>query len=908
MRNEELLTRITNALRSLSANDLQRLAEDMAKLNCKELEFATLMRQGRNEESQTNKGWPDAYVDMGANKVYGVEATRQGTWKTHLSDDLKKAKDPGNFDLCGYYFVGGYPTSEPTSTDISTWADKFVALGVPATSVTILIGKHLAMELQDPKYARICQTILGIPCTPEIFKLFVPGLLADRNLGEFQPTEDDFKQHRVLAPSALETVNQQLANCALANVKGYGAAGKTTLAQLICAERSPRTSYYLDLSAVTEADAADAKRDIVDWSTKGVLFVIDNIHQNLSLAKDLIAHWKVFGKIRDSQLLQLGRITFGAPPNTNGSFILLEAGVAEMKGVVHRLFSREGLLPPQVDVEIVNAWISEFGGRTEKGGVDLVAFSAAAHGRLADLKLGDFRLNSLDAVEAVRTKYLSSLSPEERENLVRLSVLAEYEIPLSIEDLPHPSAGFRVSCETLGIVLQHQLGKRDVRKVYSLVHAALGKLIVDAISTVNRTTEIVSISISRPNIAIRLLSGVTDKPLRGSIESSVVSAFDVVSWPDRCQSLRELLSVLRSTRMRRWCTLKPTDPQTQGNSDALDSKLCGDANLAKLLDQNRALSVLNDFIVRITDLKLSKTCAWLEREPIRSTLVRDISSYPAKEVALFLRLQNSRIDILNGLDRTTWNLRQSAVPPQLITDGVAAFRYFEGVGCRELALTPSRRILESSDQYIIDDGVHLAHVSHLIRFSASSPERVLAFVQRLHDLNKLPLICSKMNIRHLCGAMLSLANHCTSDAKILLLPNIGNRVLAETDNHQKTSDVAEIVCMLGAYAALGGNPTLSQDLSDRLTTANLFTNKLFAGELDVIGSYEVQLWLGIQYLATKLVSIPIPTAVESRFFVRLKASVAPSEEAKKMRLKLLNWGAERANASPSKNTVFGGVA
>jgi len=78
-----------------------------------------LRRPGRNDEDQTTKGWPDAFVSTGPNEVDGVEATRQAqTWKSHLEADLAHAADPHYRNLSGYVFVGGYPGEAPTAAQI----------------------------------------------------------------------------------------------------------------------------------------------------------------------------------------------------------------------------------------------------------------------------------------------------------------------------------------------------------------------------------------------------------------------------------------------------------------------------------------------------------------------------------------------------------------------------------------------------------------------------------------------------------------------------------------------------------------------------------------------------------------------------------------------------------------------
>ncbi|AKQ42783.2 hypothetical protein CP97_13155 [Aurantiacibacter atlanticus] len=86
------LTRtIEAALKGISANDLQCLAENMACIKFPErFNGGTLMRRGRNIEGQTTKNWPDACVSTGPGMIDGIEATRQANWAKHLLDDISK--------------------------------------------------------------------------------------------------------------------------------------------------------------------------------------------------------------------------------------------------------------------------------------------------------------------------------------------------------------------------------------------------------------------------------------------------------------------------------------------------------------------------------------------------------------------------------------------------------------------------------------------------------------------------------------------------------------------------------------------------------------------------------------------------------------------------------------------------
>jgi len=178
---------IAEALRRLSPNDLQMLAEDMARIKFpNRFRHATLVRQGRNLENQTRKGWPDAFVPTGPNRVDGIEATRdRQSWTSHLEEDVSKAKAPSHYDLSGYFFVGGHPDHAPTTREITEWTDRFAALGIDRSAITLLVGRDLIEELKAPEYVRIRQMRLGLPSAVSGFQLMIAGALSDNRLGVF---------------------------------------------------------------------------------------------------------------------------------------------------------------------------------------------------------------------------------------------------------------------------------------------------------------------------------------------------------------------------------------------------------------------------------------------------------------------------------------------------------------------------------------------------------------------------------------------------------------------------------------------------------------------------------------------------------------------------------------------------
>jgi len=896
MESEEILTRTVAALRTLSANDLQRLAEDMACVALPNVDSQTLTRRGRNEEAQTTKGWPDAYVVTAPNAVFGIEATRQGTWAKHLAEDLEKAKDRDEFNLSGYFFVGGYPDNDPPSKEIANWTKKFIDLGIPANKITILVGKHLALELQQPKYAQVRQSVLKIPSTPDAFRLLLPGLLQEDNLGEFQPTEDDFSNDRVRTPGVLIELTSRLEKDFYVVVRGFGAAGKTTLAQLVARARKPLTSYYLDLATLAASDTSDAKMDLVEWSAAGVLFVVDNIHQSRSVAQDLYQHWRQYGKPRNSRLLLLGRHTLSEASNSVfPNPLLLIPGEDEMLGVVGRLFERENLKVPSLPTGILKQWVDLFGGGNGQG-IDLIAFSAAVHGRMADFKMGNYRLSTHDSVEAVRTRYLSRLSERERENLLRLAALAADEIPLPRNALPHPQEGLDIS-QKLGTVVVLRFGRRDVRSSYALIHPALGSLIAAAVTPqLDVRNELLSIATSLPGIGIRLHS-IAKVPLQEVLRDRILSALGDVSWVSHCHTLVELTAVLRWMYLKRLCSGPPGSSPFAGKQSEFDLHLLESQHLVSLIRNTRALSTINDLLARLRDLQLDRTVGWLFSDSMLLVVAQDFASSNTSEIVTFLLHHPTPGKVLNEYSLNRWNDLQDAVPAQTVTNAVSSFRYLEKLGRGELAVTPARKILATHDDVLLRSGAHLAHVAHLIRY-AKNNESAASFVGWLLNSSNMRRMSQRGSIRHLSGALLSLANHLAISLRISVLDVLESRVTGEINQLTGRAEPkaaiptdAEVICMLGGYAALGGSRAFEAlRVADFTGTADLFSSKLLDAAAETMGTYELQLWLGIKACFTHGIKLAeLPTDRLARFASRLSQSSPPTDSARVLKAELLAW-------------------
>jgi hypothetical protein len=231
----DLEQRIVRKLETISAHDLQVLAEDIAQVRNRKRYFG-LYGLGGNSEKQTTRGWPDAGVVWANGTVDAVEATRaRGDWQSHIAADFVKAENDKYPNLNGFLFVAGYPKKKAAYKEIGDWKAKFHSLGIDEQRIDILVGMGLVRELAKPRYARTRLTILGISDSPLHFKMLGEHTTANERLHAFEPSAQEYASGLVYRPKLTDTVESQLRVRGCALVRGRGAAGKTVMVNLITA-------------------------------------------------------------------------------------------------------------------------------------------------------------------------------------------------------------------------------------------------------------------------------------------------------------------------------------------------------------------------------------------------------------------------------------------------------------------------------------------------------------------------------------------------------------------------------------------------------------------------------------------------------------------------------------------------
>jgi len=485
---KDLETRIAQKMAILTPEDMQRLAEDYARIRFPD-RFPRFDFRALSPEGKSRSGWPDAYVALSDGRIEGVEATIDKN-KSKIMDHLKK--DLSNAckrvpKLTGFVFVSGQPMIQPNTDELNMWRQLFSdKAGIELKHIDLVFGGRLVQELALPEFARTRVEVLGVTELPAWFELVQPNIPPNNPQAKFIPTSDDYEKGRVHRPHVADQVLSHLEERGSALVRGVGACGKTVLAWLIALEnvRKGWPSYYLDLARIDErvGDVSNVlENDLVRFGHPHVLFILDNIHLHEYITKRLAFAWEELYHSQRPQLLLLGRELHserGSPiAGINIPTLTLRAIQNEVRGVYRRLVWRmtETEAIPEPPPEVLNSWVMTFGGNPASPDTttDLIAFSAALLKRLPDIISQKWSLTVEDAVDEVREAYLKKLDNGEIRNLMRLAVLAEYEMFLTEKALADPRKGFDVAGRKMGLVFRGQAGAKGQYVQYRLAHTAL---------------------------------------------------------------------------------------------------------------------------------------------------------------------------------------------------------------------------------------------------------------------------------------------------------------------------------------------------------------------------------------------------------------------------------------------------
>jgi len=404
----QLETRIAERLAHLSDDEMQRVAEDYARIQFPE-RFPRFDFRAFSKEGKSRSGWPDAWVDLGG-RIDGVEATgakkKTAVWR-HMEKDLREARRRAP-RLAGFVLVSGHPEVQPTDQELMTWRGRFIdEAGIDPDRLQLVFGGGLVEELARPEFARTRIELLRLSESPTHFKLVRARRGPDegRLNSAFVPSAEDYAAGRVHRPQAADQVLAHLERDGRALVRGVGASGKTVLAWLLAldAAEQRRPAYYLDLSRYADSgeDIGNAlTEDLHRFSHPQVLFVLDNCHLDEPLAKELALAWEDLVPSQRPRLLLLGReLRTGRGSPIDGlpiPTLALKAQQPEVLGVYRRLAWRltGETAPSEPRPQVLDTWVATFGGNSASPDTttDLIAFSAALLRRMPALLKRDWTL------------------------------------------------------------------------------------------------------------------------------------------------------------------------------------------------------------------------------------------------------------------------------------------------------------------------------------------------------------------------------------------------------------------------------------------------------------------------------------------------------------------------------------
>ena len=281
------------------------------------------------------------------------------------------------------------------------------------------------------------------------------------------PSKREYLDGEVPTLAADAEVRARLAEHGWAFVMDVASVGKTTLALRIATGPLQREhpACYLDL-AIVDPDDVGAKALVIArrLARPGCLLIVDNVHHQPELARQLWDQWR--DRPAESRLLLIAtlmqRAATTAPAQDLGFFqrhvtnpvVELRPGPNDLMAIVSHFYARVRVrsaplpIPPQ---SALQAWHRDYG-------TALGAFCLAVLGYLDKFQRGMWALPLEAASQWVREKWLNRLNARSRGNLICLAVFAAQEIELDVQDtaLPYPADTDQIF--RLGLAAEKRIG------------------------------------------------------------------------------------------------------------------------------------------------------------------------------------------------------------------------------------------------------------------------------------------------------------------------------------------------------------------------------------------------------------------------------------------------------------------
>ena len=304
------------------------------------------------------------------------------------------------------------------------------------------------------------------------------------------PSRQEYLDGDVPAFGADTEVHKRLNQHGWAFVLDVASVGKTTLALRMAMRRQQRdhSVFYLDLATIDIGDgSADALAALRRLSRPNSFLIVDNVHHQPELARQLWDHWR--DHPRNSRLMLIGtrmqRSVLTTPAQDLAFFehhsdnpaVDLHPAPQDLKHVMQSIYKRvagaranTAFATPH---DVLMDWHQHYGHA-------LSAFCIAVLGCLYAFEIGDWSLPPEAAADWVREKWLDPLDKGNHENAICLAVFAAQELEMAVADeaLPHP--GETNQLLKLGLVVRTEAGRFQQYRRFSLREPDWGRLILAA--------------------------------------------------------------------------------------------------------------------------------------------------------------------------------------------------------------------------------------------------------------------------------------------------------------------------------------------------------------------------------------------------------------------------------------------
>ncbi|MCX6908543.1 MAG: hypothetical protein NTY01_10930, partial [Verrucomicrobia bacterium] len=441
------------------------------------------------------------------------------------------------------------------------------------------------------------------------------------------PARQEYVNGAVYRPTFLRQVVTGLQDAGFVWLRGRASHGKTTAALLLATASEQREPvYYLDLKNEKETDAGSAVGILRSLCRPGILFILDNVNRDESLARRLFEVWNE--SRRSSRMLLLGR---SGPENTRSCLadLQLNAVKAELKlddfaGVFHTVLHRlaPGRPIPDPPESALEKWQTDFDS-------DLVAFCVAVTACERKLRRSDWALPLEAANHHIQEKYLNPkrMGVREKGNVLKLAAFSGEEL-----GLPKEAFGRNPFKAAVADGLVVEFSQKDGSNCrFELYEPGLGPLLLAATKdTFNPAAEVFRVCRRAPSVAVAFA------------ERLEVSG--------QFQQARKLLQRLLSdhkaadwllTQHLPWAvdTLKRILRQEAGTFEELDVWLAKKPEYFTLAIRTQPLNAVGQ-LLRFANGKLPEVSAQLDRvlrDPKQQTLLSDkLQKTPLYEFIQFL--------------------------------------------------------------------------------------------------------------------------------------------------------------------------------------------------------------------------------------------------------------------------------